>query len=78
MISEGVTLTLSPATGVNELRLRSDSNGGVTSSAVDEIDSVAAITYRTFVYLKTESGTIVIDRVKVQSWDPATNAPEQL
>jgi parallel beta-helix repeat protein len=76
LIGEGVTLTLSPATGVTELRLRSDSNGGVTSSAVDEIDSVAAINYKTFVYLKTESGTIVIDGVKVQSWDPATEAPD--
>ncbi|MCE7982976.1 MAG: hypothetical protein DYG89_17465 [Caldilinea sp. CFX5] len=76
LIGEGVTLTLSPATGVTELRLRSDSNGGVTSSAVEEIDSIAAINYKTFVYLKTESGTMVIDGVKVQSWDPATNAPD--
>ncbi len=76
LIGEGVSLTLSPATGVNELRLRSDSNGGVASSSVDEIDSIAAISYKTFVYLKTESGIIVIDGVKIQSWDPATNAPD--
>ena len=82
LIGEGVTLTLSPATGVTELRLRSDSNGAVVSSAIneidklDEIDSVAAINYKTFVYLKTESGTIVINGVKVQSWDDATNTPD--
>lgn len=76
LIGEGVTLTLSPGTGVTELRLRSDSNGGVTSSAVDEIDTIAAIAYKTFVYLKTENGNIVIDGVKVQSWDAAANAPD--
>jgi parallel beta-helix repeat protein len=82
LIWEGVTLTLSPATGVTELRLRSDSNGAVVSSAIneidkiDEIDSVAAINYKSFVYLKTENGTMVIDGVKVQSWDPATDTPD--
>lgn len=73
-IDQGVTLTLSPATGVHELQLRSDSNGGVTSSAADEIDSIAAINYKTFVYLKTENGIINIDGAKIYSWDAAANA----
>jgi parallel beta-helix repeat protein len=71
LLGEGVTLTLSPATGVSELRLRSGSTGLVTSSAVDAIDSVAAIDYKTFVYLKTENGAIQIDGVKIYSWDGA-------
>lgn len=73
-IDQGVTLTLSPAAGVRELQLRSDSNGGVTSSAADEIDSIAAINYKTFVYLKTENGIITIDGAKIYSWDAAANA----
>lgn len=73
-IDQGVTLTLSPAAGVRELQLRSDSNGGVTSSAADEIDSIAAINYKTFVYLKTENGIINIDGAKIYSWDAAANA----
>ena len=76
LIGEGVTLTLSPASGVSELRLRSDSNGVVTSGAANVIDAVEAINYKSFVYLKTENGAIVIDSVKVQSWDAAANAPD--
>lgn len=73
-IDQGVTLTLSPAAGVTEVQLRSDSNGGVTSSAADEIDSIAAINYKSFVYLKTENGNIAIDGVKIYSWDSGANA----
>lgn len=73
-IDQGVTLTLSPQAGVRELQLRSDSNGGVASSAADGIDSIAAINYKTFVYLKTENGVINIDGVKIYSWDAAANA----
>lgn len=73
-IDQDVTLTLSPAAGVNELQLRSDTNGGVTSSAVDDIDSIAAINYKSFVYLKTENGTIHIDGSKLYSWDSGANA----
>lgn len=72
-IDQGVTLNLSPQSGVSELQLRSESNG-VTSSAADQIDSIAAISYKTFVYLKTENGIINIDGVKIYSWDAAANA----
>lgn len=73
-IDEDVTLLLSPQNGVNELQLRSDNNGAVTSSAINEIESIDAIEYPSFVYLKTENGSIHLDSVKVYSWDTAANA----
>lgn len=76
-IEQGVTLTISPQSGVKELQLRSNSNALVTSSAIDEIESVAGIDYKTFVYLKTENGVINLDGVKVYSWDTGANAVDQ-
>lgn len=76
-IDQGVTLSLSPQSGVNELQLRSDSNGTVTSSALDQIESLDAISYKTFVYLKTENGTINLDSVKVYSWDAAAGRVDE-
>lgn len=70
-IGEGVTLILSPQTGVSELQLRSGPPGLVMSSTADTIESGAAIDYKTFVYLKTENGAIQIDGVKIYSWDGA-------
>jgi parallel beta-helix repeat protein len=68
-IDVGVTLNLSPATGVSELQLRSDSNGLVQAAEAE-----ASINYKTFVYLRALNGTINIDSVKIYSWDPAANA----
>lgn len=76
-IDQGVTLTLSPQTGVNELQLRSDSNSVVISSAIDEIERTDKIDYKTFVYLRTENGTIHLDGVKVYSWDAAANGVDE-
>ncbi|MEZ4867616.1 MAG: right-handed parallel beta-helix repeat-containing protein [Caldilineaceae bacterium] len=72
-IGPGVTLNLSPAAGVNELRLRSQvSTGGARVGA-----AAGAIDYNTFVYLRTHSGEMDLNGVKVYSWDPQTNAVDQ-
>lgn len=83
IIGKEVTLNLSPSTGVTELRLRSEDNSIVTqaqritdSNAPDSVSS-PDISYRTFVYLKAESGTINIDNITVTSWDPAIGGPDK-
>lgn len=68
-IDVGVTLNLSPATGVSDLQLRSDSNGLVQAAEVE-----ASINYKTFVFLRALNGTINIDGVKIYSWDAAANS----
>ncbi|MCB0104265.1 MAG: right-handed parallel beta-helix repeat-containing protein, partial [Caldilineaceae bacterium] len=81
VIGNGVTLQLSPTTGVSELRLRSDSNTFVKQRErildTDSPDVLDAISYSTFVYLKAESGTIQIDHVTIYSWDESANAVDQ-
>lgn len=72
-IGPGVTLDLSAATGgVNELRLRS--NPTVVGAGVDGTN---AIDYASFVYLRTHSGQITMDGVKVYSWDTQANGVDQ-
>lgn len=73
IIKDGATLNLSPATGVEELQLRSGSNREVTLQEriqdANSPDAPAAINYNSFVMLKAENGTINIDGVKIYSWD---------
>lgn len=64
-IGPGVTLDLSPQSGVTELRLRSQASAAVTYD------------YASFVYLRTHSGEIDINGIKVYSWDPQANAVDQ-
>jgi parallel beta-helix repeat protein len=79
LIGPDVTLNLAPAQGVNELQLRSGNNRGLSlaermaerAADANSPDALAAIAYSTFVYLKTEHGTINIDGVKIYSWDEA-------
>ncbi|MBX3016150.1 MAG: right-handed parallel beta-helix repeat-containing protein, partial [Caldilineaceae bacterium] len=70
-IGPNVTLDLSRATGVNELRLRSQAS--VSGASV----GAAGIDYASFVYLRTHSGVINMDGVKVYSWDAAANGVDQ-
>ncbi len=79
-IDKGVTLNLSPQSGVSELRLRSEAlvqAAGVTAArAVTEPDGqqrILAIDYSSFVSLITHSGVLNLDNIKVTSWDPAAN-----
>lgn len=61
----GVTLNLSPDTGVKELRLRSHAS----ASAVE----AQTIDHATFVYVRTYNGEINIDDTKIFSWDAQAN-----
>lgn len=61
LIERNVTLNLTKAAGVGELRLRSQRSPGAQTYV-----------YSSFVYLRTDDGTITIDGVKVYSWDPDT------
>ena len=79
-IDTGVTLNLSPQSGVSELRLRSEAlvqaAGVVAMRAVTEPDGqqrILAIDYSSFVTLITHSGVINLDNIKITSWDPAAN-----
>ncbi|MEZ4866427.1 MAG: right-handed parallel beta-helix repeat-containing protein [Caldilineaceae bacterium] len=86
LIGAGVTLTLSPATGVRELQLRSEGNAVLAAANVvdpwtpasesadpDVASVVDKIDYKTFVYLRTDFGAIHMDGVKIYSWDAAAN-----
>lgn len=81
IIGNGVTLNLSPATGVTELRLRSDTNRVVTAEQrimdSNAPAAPAAIKYNTFVYVKGESSTINIESIKVYSWDEGAQQVDQ-
>jgi hypothetical protein len=66
-----VTLNLTEATGVRERRLRSQANAPVVSAP--QLTTPAGddeYNYASFVYLRTDDGTITIDGVKLYSWDP--------
>lgn len=87
-IDQGVTLLISPQTGVSELQLRSDGTPVGTSSPsialnegepdiIDQVDSTSSIDYKAFVYLKTENGTIHLDGVKVYSWNTTFNQVDE-
>jgi parallel beta-helix repeat protein len=79
-IDTGVTLNIGPASGVNELRLRSEAlvhaAGTLALQAITEPDGtqqVLAIDYGSFVSLITHNGTINLEGVKIYSWDPAAD-----
>ena len=81
-IGENVTLNLGQQSGSAELLLRSSNalsaTGSVSSSSVTvvhdpESGAVANIDYSTFVYLRTHSGVINMDGIKISSWDTAAN-----
>ncbi|MCE7983623.1 MAG: hypothetical protein DYG89_20815 [Caldilinea sp. CFX5] len=63
LVDFGVVLNLSPAAGVQELRLRSQ------ASATRQ----AAIDYSSFVYIRTDDSDLNIDNAKVFSWDAQAN-----
>ncbi len=71
-IGPGVTLDLSPQTDVNELRLRSQASVVGAGAA-----AVTAIDYASFVYLRTHSGVMNLNAIKVHSWDPQANTFDQ-
>ncbi len=71
-IGPGVTLDLAPTSGVTELRLRSEPS--VTGAGVNGSN---AIDYASFVYLRTHSGQIDMNGIKVYSWNRQANAVDQ-
>ncbi|WP_161668805.1 right-handed parallel beta-helix repeat-containing protein [Kallotenue papyrolyticum] len=71
VIEREVTLNLTASSGVRELRLRSQPTPIDGPSCSGEL-----CRYRTFVYLRTNSGTINIEGVRVISWDPAASVPD--
>jgi parallel beta-helix repeat protein len=80
-IDNDVTLNVGPASGVNELRLRSEAlvqaAGALAVQAITEPDGTQqalAIDYSSFVSLMTHDGVINLDGVKLYSWDPSANA----
>jgi parallel beta-helix repeat protein len=66
LIDRDVTLALGPASGVQELRLRSH------ASAAPPVPGT--YDYASFVYLRTDDGAIAIDGARIHSWDPAAGA----
>jgi hypothetical protein len=62
LIDQSVTLTLTSGSGVRELKLRSQAS--TNAPPAGQYD------YSSFVYLRTDDGTITIDGVQVHSWDP--------
>ncbi len=74
IVGRGVTLTLSPETGVTYLKLRSNqSNAQLAAESAHGTGGAAAIDYASFNYLRTNNGALVIDRVKITSWDTVRN-----
>ncbi len=71
MLGVGVRLDLSPAHGVQVLRLRSQTSAGGQTNAAG-IAATTAIDYASFVYLRAYSGEINIDNVQIFSWDAQT------
>lgn len=65
LVDFGVVLNISPAAGVQELRLRSQASTG--NPAPNGID------YSSFVYLWANNAVINIDNMKIFSWDPQAN-----
>lgn len=85
IVGRNVTLSLSPETGVTYLKLRSNASISATKTlrranaahedlGIAASDSAADIDYSSFNYLRTSNGALVLDRVKVTSWDTAANA----
>jgi parallel beta-helix repeat protein len=66
-VNRGVTLTLTTATAT-WLKLRSQ------AADIAPAAPSAAYNYKSFVTLRTYGGAILIDGVKVTSWNPAANA----
>ena len=79
IIGRNVTLTLSPDTGTTWLKLRSNASAvGAQLRNAQGIDASAVVTgvidEQSFNYLRTSNGALLIDRVKITSWDTAKNA----
>ena len=71
LIERGVTLMLTNAAGVREFKLRSQANAAMTPVSAPQLAADAGeYNYASFVYLRTDDGTITIDGVKLYSWDP--------
>ena len=86
-IGPNVTLNLDPQNGVAELQLCSQATVAASGAqrvtivqsdnASDVATATIAIDYLSFVYLRTHSGIINLDNVKVYSWDPQANNFDQ-
>lgn len=63
LVDFGVVLNLSPTTGVQELRLRSQPSA----------PGKTGIDYDSFVYIRTDDSDLNIDNTKVFSWDAQAN-----
>ncbi|MDQ3248454.1 MAG: right-handed parallel beta-helix repeat-containing protein [Chloroflexota bacterium] len=83
-IGRDVTLNVSPTAGVTDLRLRSQPSAVVAAGAAGAVAEqiiedahgeqvAAAIDYASFVFLRTQNGTMNLDDVKVYSWDATAN-----
>lgn len=86
-IGPNVTLNLDPQDGATEVQLCSQPTVAASSArqvkviqsdnAADVASVAVAIDYLSFVYLRTHSGVINMDSVKVYSWDPTVNGFDQ-
>lgn len=80
LIGRGAALALRRAE-VSELRLRSEPGPAVASLMSDEERPAEALDegydYSRFVYLRTDSGAISIDGVRVVAWDPVAGAVDE-
>lgn len=83
-IGPNVVLNLSPNAGVKELRLRSNPSGAPNNpTGVDIYKEVDLETgeekpydYASFVYIRTHNGSILIDGVKITSWNTVSGGPD--
>lgn len=64
-INRGVTLQITKASGVSWLKLRSQ-GGDISLSAGGE----GNYNYQSFTHIRTNNGNLLIDGVKITSWDP--------
>ncbi len=83
-IGPNIVLNLSPAAGTKELRLRSNPTGAPDNpTGVNEYFEIDPDTgqqkpydYASFVYVRTHNGSILIDGVKITSWDTVNGGPD--
>lgn len=68
LVGHGVTLKLTQET-VRWLKLRSQENDIAAPQAAGE----SSYNYKSFVWIRAQNATLLIDGVKITSWDPAKN-----
>lgn len=74
-IGTGVTLTLTTDT-VSWLKLRSQENDIQLTPTKAAAEPPTTYNYHSFTTLRTYNGAILIDGVKITSWDPNTGTPD--